>query len=185
MCFWTCGDQVSRNATIITLERSELQTFSSPGQRNILRPEPVQPGFVRPPDSSVPFSHQEQTASDRRPGFDHPFFGLDTICPVAAGSCSPAVPSSVQERSNAFAPVIFISQRSLACEPTIDTRQSPARSLRACSVMATTSARASGLPGIVYLHRNRHVAKSTPVFRVETVPMKPGAWCSGNESCPG
>jgi hypothetical protein len=41
---------------------------------------------------------------------------------------------------------IFISQRSFAWEPTIETRQSPERSLRACSITAATSARTPGLP---------------------------------------
>jgi hypothetical protein len=36
------------------------------------------------------------------------------------------------ERSNPFGPRIFISQLSLSREPTIDTRQSPALSLKAC-----------------------------------------------------
>src|SRR5207253_6649998 len=35
---------------------------------------------------------------------------------IISGRCSPAVPSSVYDRSNAFGPTIFISHRSFACE---------------------------------------------------------------------
>src|SRR5437667_6698471 len=53
-----------------------------------------------------------------------------------SGRCSPAVPSSVYDRSNAFGPIIFISHRSLALAPALETRQSPGRAASACSVVA-------------------------------------------------
>jgi hypothetical protein len=50
------------------------------------------------------------------------------------------------DRSNPFGPRIFISQPSFSREPTFDTRQSPSRSLRACSTNTRTSAPAPGSP---------------------------------------
>jgi len=58
---------------------------------------------------------------------------------IVSGRCSPAEPSSVYDRSNALGPSIFISHRSFACEPRIDTRQSPGRSASTCSITAATS----------------------------------------------
>jgi hypothetical protein len=69
---------------------------------------------------------------------------LATSFPMTCGSCSPAEPSSVLDRSNAFGPVILISHRSFACDPMIETRQSPGRSASACSMMAPISDRTTG-----------------------------------------
>ena len=63
-----------------------------------------------------------------------------TMPPIACGSCAPAAPSRMKERSNPFGPVIFISHRSFAWEPMIETHQSPGRSESTCSMTATTSA---------------------------------------------
>jgi hypothetical protein len=56
--------------------------------------------------------------------------------PITMGWCSPALPANVYDRSNPLGPSTFISQLSFARKPTIDTRQSPALSLRACSTSA-------------------------------------------------
>jgi len=66
--------------------------------------------------------------------------------PITIGWCSPALPANVYDRSNPFGPSTFISQLSFAREPTIDTRQSPALSLRACSTSASTSRPTAGSP---------------------------------------
>ena len=71
---------------------------------------------------------------------------LATSAAIACGSCSPAVPSSVYDRSNALGPVILISHRSLPCEPTIETFHSPGRSESTCSTITTTSRCNSGSP---------------------------------------
>ena len=64
-----------------------------------------------------------------------PFFTIfATILPIACGSHSPAVPSSMYVRSNPFGPRIFISHWSLACDPRIETFQCPRRSASACSM---------------------------------------------------
>jgi len=55
---------------------------------------------------------------------------------ITIGWCSPALPANVYDRSNPFGPSTVICQLSFAREPTIDTRQSPALSLRACSTSA-------------------------------------------------
>jgi hypothetical protein len=47
---------------------------------------------------------------------------LATRLPMTWCSCSPEEPSSVLDRSKALGPAIFISHRSLACEPMIETR---------------------------------------------------------------
>ena len=59
---------------------------------------------------------------------------------ISSGRCSPAEPSNVYDRSKALGPTIFISHRSFACDPTIETRQSPSRSASTCSIIARTSA---------------------------------------------
>ncbi len=64
---------------------------------------------------------------------------LPEITPITSGRCSPAEPSSVHDRSKPFGPIIFISHRSFAWEPTIDTRQSPGLSASTCSITAATS----------------------------------------------
>jgi hypothetical protein len=71
---------------------------------------------------------------------------LSSTLPITKGWCSPALPTNVYDRSNPFGPRIFISQPSFSREPTIDTRQSPGLSLRACSTSARTSAPAPGSP---------------------------------------
>jgi hypothetical protein len=65
---------------------------------------------------------------------------------IANAWCSPALPTNVYDRSKPFGPQSFISQLSSAREPTIDTRQSPGLSLRACSTSARTSAPTPGSP---------------------------------------
>ena len=62
---------------------------------------------------------------------------------ITLGSCSPAEPSSVYERSKPLGPSIFISQLSLACEPRMEIRQSPGISAIVCSMAATISARSA------------------------------------------
>jgi hypothetical protein len=69
---------------------------------------------------------------------------LTTRFPIAAGSCSPAPPTKVYERSKPAGPSTFVSQLSFARDPTIDTRHSPALSLITCSMIATISPRARG-----------------------------------------
>ena len=64
---------------------------------------------------------------------------LATIPATTPGSWWPIEPSSVKERSKPLGPVIFISQRSLPADPSITTRQSPGRSARTCSIIATRS----------------------------------------------
>jgi len=62
-----------------------------------------------------------------------------TIAATALGSCCPSAPSRGYERSNPWGPVILMSHRSLPCEPTITTRQSPSRPESTCSIIAVTS----------------------------------------------
>ena len=50
---------------------------------------------------------------------------LPSRFPIAAGWCSPALPTKVYERSKPSGPSTFISQLSLAQDPMMDTRQSP------------------------------------------------------------
>ena len=64
---------------------------------------------------------------------------LKSRFPMATGLCSPALPTSVYDRSNLLGPSTFISQSSFARDPTIDTRHSPGRPLRTCSMIACTS----------------------------------------------
>jgi hypothetical protein len=56
--------------------------------------------------------------------------------PMAQGWCSPALPTSVYDRSNPFGPSTFISQSSFARDPTIETCHWPGRPLRTCSTTA-------------------------------------------------
>src|ERR1700734_268227 len=65
---------------------------------------------------------------------------------ITSGWCSPALPANVYDRSNPFGPRTFISQLSFSREPTIDTRQSPNLSLRACSISARTSGSIAASP---------------------------------------
>jgi hypothetical protein len=65
---------------------------------------------------------------------------------ITPGSCSPADPSSVYERSKPLGPSIFMSQRSLACEPMMVTRQAPELSASTCSIAATISPWSAGFP---------------------------------------
>lgn len=65
---------------------------------------------------------------------------------MASGSCSPAVPDKVYDRSKAFGPATFISQFSLARDPAIITRHSPCLSLNACSIRALISRHNSASP---------------------------------------
>lgn len=62
-----------------------------------------------------------------------------TIAATALGSCCPSAPSRGYERSNPCGPVTLMSHRSLPCEPTITTRQSPSRPESTCSIIAVTS----------------------------------------------
>ena len=62
------------------------------------------------------------------------------ITRIPSGRCSPAEPSSVYDRSKALGPTIFISHRSLAWEPRIETRQTPGLSASTCSMIARASA---------------------------------------------
>jgi hypothetical protein len=71
---------------------------------------------------------------------------LPTKLPMAAGSCSPAPPTKVYERSKPAGPSTFISHLSLAWDPTMDTRHSPGLSLSTCSKIATISPRTRGSP---------------------------------------
>jgi hypothetical protein len=71
---------------------------------------------------------------------------IPRIVRILSCRCSPRLPSSVYDRSNAFGPRIFISQRSFAWEPMIETRQSPRLSASACSTLATTSPFKLGSP---------------------------------------
>ena|ERR1700683_1454208 len=53
---------------------------------------------------------------------DHDYLAgssLATKLPIAAGWCSPAPPAKVYERSKPAGPSSFISQSSLACDPTL------------------------------------------------------------------
>jgi hypothetical protein len=50
-----------------------------------------------------------------------------TMPPIACGARAPAAPSRMKERSNPFGPVIFISHRSFAWEPMIETHPRPIR----------------------------------------------------------
>jgi hypothetical protein len=82
---------------------------------------------------------------------DHPRATLDgsklrSTLAITKGRCSPAFPDNVYDRSNPLGPRIFISQPSFSREPTIDTRQSPGLSLKACSTSARTSAPVPGSP---------------------------------------
>jgi len=80
---------------------------------------------------------------------DHGFLAgssLTTKFPIAAGSCSPAPPTRVYERSKPAGPSTLISQLSFARDPTIDPRHSPGLSLRTCSMTATISPRVRGSP---------------------------------------
>ena len=65
---------------------------------------------------------------------------------ITNGWCSPALPANVYDRSNPFAPRTLISQLSFSRDPTIDTRQSPGLSLRACSISARTSGSIAASP---------------------------------------
>lgn len=65
---------------------------------------------------------------------------------IASGSCSPEAPAKLYVRSNPFGPSTRISQFSLARDPAMDTRHSPRRSLKACSILATISRQSSGSP---------------------------------------
>jgi hypothetical protein len=65
---------------------------------------------------------------------------------ITSGWCSPASPTRVYERSNPWGPSTFISQLSFARDLTMDTRHSPATSLRTCSTPARISLRARGSP---------------------------------------
>jgi hypothetical protein len=58
---------------------------------------------------------------------------------IASGSCSPEAPARVYVRSNPFGPSTRISQFSVARDPAMNTRQSPRRSLSACSMLAVIS----------------------------------------------
>src|SRR5216684_88580 len=71
---------------------------------------------------------------------------LSSKLPIATGSCAPAPPTRVYERSKPLGPSTFISQLSFARDPTIDTRHSPGLSLSTCSMTATISPRARGSP---------------------------------------
>jgi hypothetical protein len=71
---------------------------------------------------------------------------LRTKLPIAAGSCSPAPPTKVYERSKPAGPSTLMSQLSSARDPTIDTRHAPGLSLSTCSMIATISPRARGSP---------------------------------------
>jgi hypothetical protein len=78
----------------------------------------------------------------------HKFPGtiFPTITRITSGSCCPREPSNVYDRSKPFGPAIFISHRSFAWEPIIETFQSPGRSAYTCSMAATTSDRSTGSP---------------------------------------
>jgi len=71
---------------------------------------------------------------------------LPSRFPIAPGWCSPALPTKLYERSNPSGPSTFISQLSLARDPTIDTRHSPGLPLSTCSMRATISPRVRGSP---------------------------------------
>ncbi len=58
---------------------------------------------------------------------------------MASGSCSPAAPAKVYDRSKPFGPSTLMSQFSLACDPAMDTRHSPRLSLSACSTLTIIS----------------------------------------------
>ena len=75
---------------------------------------------------------------------------------MASGSCSPAVPARVYDRSKLFGPSILISQCSLAREPATDTRQSPDLALSACSTRATISRHSSASPRFCRFNRDSH-----------------------------
>src|SRR6266496_6760455 len=84
---------------------------------------------------------------------DHGFLAgsrLRTKFPIAVGSCSPAPPTKVYERSKPAGPSTLISQLSSARDPTIDTRHSPGLSLSTCSMIATIPA-SSGIARILHL----------------------------------
>jgi hypothetical protein len=61
------------------------------------------------------------------------------ILRIASGSCSPVPPDKVYDRSNPFGPWILMSQFSVARDPVIETRHSPAFSVSPCSMLATIS----------------------------------------------
>jgi hypothetical protein len=85
-----------------------------------------------------------QRCDDREIQNDVPVLIGSSLCSntrMTSARCSPAEPSSVYERSKAFGPRIFISQRSLAREPKIETRHSPGLSASTCSIAALISAR--------------------------------------------
>ena len=93
--------------------------------------------------SRVSLGHRPLQAPAIAEIFDYKFVPgaiLATSFPMTCGSCSPAAPSGEYERSNAFGPVILISHRSFACDPMIETRQSPSLSASTCSMIARTSA---------------------------------------------
>src|SRR5216684_3934295 len=71
---------------------------------------------------------------------------LSSKLPIATGSCAPAPPTRVYERSKPLGPSTFISQLSFARDPSIDTRHSPGLSLSTCSTTATISPRVRGSP---------------------------------------
>jgi hypothetical protein len=58
---------------------------------------------------------------------------------MASGSCSPAAPAKVYDRSKPFGPSTLMSQFSLARDPAMDTRHSPRLSAKACSMCTTIS----------------------------------------------
>jgi len=58
---------------------------------------------------------------------------------MACGSCSPAEPSSVYDRSKVLGPVILIFHRSFPRGATMDSSQSPGRSASICSITTATS----------------------------------------------
>src|SRR5258708_35106489 len=71
---------------------------------------------------------------------------LPSRFPIAAGWCSPALPTKVYERSKPSGPSTFISQLSLARDPMIDTCHSRGASLSTCATRPTISPRVRGSP---------------------------------------
>jgi hypothetical protein len=92
---------------------------------------------------------------------DHGFLAggsLRTKLPIAAGSCSPAPPTKVYERSKPAGPSTFISQLSFARDPTIDTRHSPTPVTQHVFNDSYNLPASSGIARILHLDPDRHVS---------------------------